>query len=147
MESNSIQRVDLIFISTSTEKVIEKWSCGITYPTKSSKNEDVSKQIHALLRQIQNTVAFLPLISNQICKFDLLVHCKRTASLENIWEGIGLGVIPYEYTTDMLRSISSSVSYLKEYSFFINYFKKLKKLNRIFPWQFLYHILMINFIQ
>ena len=103
-----MNKVDLVFTCVAIEKVIETWNCSITYD--SSKNvDDATGHVAALFRQIQNSVAFLPLISNQICKFDILVHCDRTTKTESAWEGIGLASIPFDYSTEILRTISSQV--------------------------------------
>lgn len=104
--------IELVFISVKSEKIIENWSFNINNTPNENEcgNENFSNQVAAILRQIQNSVAFLPVISNEICKFDILVHCDRATKTSKIWEGTAPGVIPFDHQTDALRTITSSVS-------------------------------------
>ena len=105
--------MELVFILVSSEKIIENWSLDLTYLSPEDSKTDSEKldqQLAALMRQIQNSVAFLPVISNELCKFDLLVHCHRDEEVPALWEGATLGTIPFEHITDKLRTTSATVT-------------------------------------
>mmetsp|Transcript_21782 Transcript_21782/g.27756 ORF Transcript_21782/g.27756 Transcript_21782/m.27756 type:complete len:188 (-) Transcript_21782:13-576(-) len=109
LRSKSVQRVELIFQSVASEKIIETWNFSLLYPTGDLEevSENFTSHVTAIFRQIQNTMAFLPLISTEICKFDILVHCDKSTKTSSSWEAIGPGIIPDNHNTDQLRSVSS----------------------------------------
>ena len=112
LESGAVKRLELVFISATNEKIIENWSLDISPENGSSGNDSQGFEQHvaALLRQIQNSVAFLPVISHEMCKFDIRVHCDKETETAPGWEGAGLGLVPFTYLTDQFRGLNIAVS-------------------------------------
>lgn len=86
------RRVVLLITDVQAERTLERWEINIDAepPSRAAasrkSDDDMRREIQAVMRQITSCVSFLPLMA-QPCAFDLLVYTTTTAAVPSAaWE-------------------------------------------------------------
>ncbi|KAI9225969.1 MAG: DNA-binding protein [Piptocephalis tieghemiana] len=117
LESGAIQRIVMAITSTETGHVMERWQFDIHIvdPTSDSSpqekpkgEEDVNKEIQAIIRQITASITFLPMLDSD-CSFNLLAYTNKDTEVPMGWVDSDPHLIQKNAEQVRLRSFSTQV--------------------------------------
>lgn len=93
--NNDVEKLVLVVTGLQSQENLERWV--FTIDTSDAENKDqnqvrahksekeISKEIAAIMRQITNSVSWMPMIEEE-CSFDLLVYTRESAEVPSAWE-------------------------------------------------------------
>jgi len=93
LEQGVVKKLVLVITGIDTEEVLERWVFDVHTEgqlllpgeMRSKPDQEIQKEIAAILRQIIASVSFLPLLDCP-CTFDLLVYTDHTLVVPKLWE-------------------------------------------------------------
>ncbi|GAB5589929.1 Mitotic spindle checkpoint component mad2 [Umbelopsis nana] len=112
-----ISKLVLVIKDRDTSEVVERWQFDIHVSEKSDSapsatapksQEDIYKEIQAIMRQITASVTFLPILEDK-CTFNILVYADEDVQVPTTWEDSDPNLIAGGGEHVKLRSFDTSM--------------------------------------